>query len=324
MKKLDTQNQPPLEALSLSPISPQTMLPSKSPEYPEKIQPVSVFIIAKNEADRIALTINSVKDLADEIIVVDSGSTDATMDVAKSLGAKVFFNEWNGYGAQKIFAEGKCKNDWLLNLDADEEISNNLRKSMADLFASGAITDNLANGMFAYRLRIKLVGYHQKKPHIFAPVNDPIRLYHKHYAGFRNHPTLDSVVRKNPNNKDNRQNDKINKKHILKLRPVVYHRSFRNLQHIVNKVNNYSDMQAKDLAKKGKYPSITRLLLEPPFAFIKAYFFRRFMFLGFNGLMISYIYVLGRMLRQHKMREILNENQAKKNSSQENQQKKPQ
>ena len=75
---------------------------------------------------------------------------------------------------------------------------------------------------------------------------------------------------------------------------------------------------------KKEIPQHHKASLEPPFAFIKAYFFRRFMFLGFNGLMISYIYVLGRMLRQHKMREILNENQAKKNSSQENQQRNPQ
>ena len=85
--------------------------------------PLSVFIIAVNEADRIALTINSVRDWADEVIVIDSGSTDDTVAVAESHGARVVFNEWNGYGPQKVFGETLCRNDWLLNLDADEEVT---------------------------------------------------------------------------------------------------------------------------------------------------------------------------------------------------------
>ena len=67
--------------------------------------PISVFIIARNEADRIALTIDSVKDWVDEVIVVDSGSDDDTVALSESLGARTVFNEWRGYGPQKVFAE---------------------------------------------------------------------------------------------------------------------------------------------------------------------------------------------------------------------------
>ena len=67
--------------------------------------PVSVFIIARNEADRIPLTIHSVRDWVDEVIVIDSGSEDDTVQVAESLGAQVVFNEWRGYGPQKVFGE---------------------------------------------------------------------------------------------------------------------------------------------------------------------------------------------------------------------------
>ncbi len=68
---------------------------------------ISAFIITKNEASRVAKAINSVKDIAEEIIVVDSGSGDDTVSIAESLGAKVIFNEWPGYVKQKSFAENK-------------------------------------------------------------------------------------------------------------------------------------------------------------------------------------------------------------------------
>jgi glycosyltransferase involved in cell wall biosynthesis len=83
----------------------------------------SCFIIAKNEARRIGEVIASVRDLADEVIVIDSGSTDGTQQIAQDLGARVIFNEWPGFGPQKRFGEDQCRNDWVLNLDGDEVLS---------------------------------------------------------------------------------------------------------------------------------------------------------------------------------------------------------
>ena len=85
--------------------------------------PLSAFIISKNEADRISRPIKSVIDWVDEVIVVDSGSTDDTVAVAERLGARVVHHEWKGYGAQKRHGEDQCRNHWLLNLDADEEVT---------------------------------------------------------------------------------------------------------------------------------------------------------------------------------------------------------
>src|SRR5437764_957280 len=92
--------------------------------------PISAFIIACNEADRIGRAIASVRGWVDEIIVIDSGSSDDTVKVAQSLGARVLTHAWPGYGLQKRFGEEQCKNRWLLNLDADEEVTPELAQEI--------------------------------------------------------------------------------------------------------------------------------------------------------------------------------------------------
>src|SRR5436190_7234924 len=96
--------------------------------------PVSVFIIAKNEADRIARTIRSVISWADEVVVVDSESSDHTVQVALAEGCRVMTQPWLGFGGQKRFAEEQCRNDWLLNLDADEVVTAELEQEIIALF----------------------------------------------------------------------------------------------------------------------------------------------------------------------------------------------
>ena len=90
---------------------------------------ISIAVIAKNEADRISRLLKSAE-FADEVIVVDSGSTDGTQDLCAQLGAKVVFNKWPGYAAQKQFAMEHATSEWILNLDADEEISDSLAEEI--------------------------------------------------------------------------------------------------------------------------------------------------------------------------------------------------
>ena len=90
---------------------------------------ISIAVIAKNEADRIGRLLKSVR-FADEVLVVDSGSTDGTQEVCKKFEAKLVFHEWAGYAAQKQFAMEHTSSEWTLNLDADEEILESLAKEM--------------------------------------------------------------------------------------------------------------------------------------------------------------------------------------------------
>ena len=246
--------------------------------------PISIFIITKNEADRLPQTLESIKGLSDDVVVVDSGSTDNTVAVAESFGARVFANEWRGYGPQKCFAEKQCKHHWLLNLDADEALSPQLMEEIQALFARGEPT------AACYSLDIRMVLPHQNKPRLFAANNRVKRLYDYRCAGFKDSPVHDSVVVRDGTTE--------------MLQHPVYHRSFRGLQHEVEKINHYSTMQAEDMLKRGKRPLAARLIAEPFGAFLKAYFLRRYFAYGVEGFTQSIIYAFARTLRLAKAREL--------------------
>ena len=246
--------------------------------------PISVFIIAQNEADRIGLAIASVKDWVDEVMVVDSGSEDATVALSVALGAQVCFHEWHGYGPQKIYGESICRNGWVMNLDADEEISASLRDEIINLFAHGE------PACTAYRmLRTELYNFHDR-PHPLAPTSDWVRLYRKDKAGYKDSPVHDSVL--------------IREGALGQLKGRMYHRSFRSYRHHVDKVNFNSDAQAKALFDKGRNPSWLVLLLTPPLAFFKSLIFRREIVNGIDGVLISYMFAFQRFIRLAKTREL--------------------
>jgi len=101
---------------------------------------LSVVVIAKNEADRIPRLLKSVG-FADEVVVVDSGSHDGTQNICGRLGARVIFHEWAGYAAQKQFAMGLARTEWILNLDADEWLSDGLADEIQQ--AIGDVSDSV-------------------------------------------------------------------------------------------------------------------------------------------------------------------------------------
>lgn len=252
------------------------------------IEKISVFIITKNEADRIVSIINAVKEIADEILVIDSGSEDDTCKLAVEAGAKVKFNAWKGYGQQKIFGESQCRNKWILNIDADEEVSKELCEEIKDIFSQ-----KLQKNFWGFRVKIVNKFRFEKKPKKLAYFYNQLRLYNKDFAGFKNSSIHDSVELK-----------KDDKTKIGQLKNIIYHQSFRSYTHWIEKINSYSQMQAQDALKKGKCPSILKTFLTPIFAFFKAYFVRRYFIYGFNGLVYSFLFSFSRFAKAIKTREI--------------------
>jgi glycosyltransferase involved in cell wall biosynthesis len=245
------------------------------------LPPLSIFIIALNEADRIGETIAAVRTLSDDIVLVDSGSTDGTQAIAEQHGARVIFNPWPGYGQQKRFAEEHCRHDWLLNLDADEVVPADLAAEIAALFAKGSPPAD------AYKLRIAEIFPGERAPHRFAYALAPVRLYRKSKGRYSPSPVHDRV-------------DLAPDARVARLKGTVHHFSVRSLGEQMEKLNSYSDAQADDLDARGATVSVFRLIVEFPANFIKAYIGRRHALRGVYGFMTAMNYAFYRYLRVAK------------------------
>jgi glycosyltransferase involved in cell wall biosynthesis len=258
---------------------------------------ISAFIIAKNEANRIAKAIHSLKKIVDEIIVIDSGSTDDTVKIAEDIGARVIFNEWPGYVKQKSFGEKLCKHDWILNIDADEELSTELQDEIEFIFRS-----NNQDHYIAYRISVVIMYRNELRPRLLAPSNKVIRLYNRHYSSFSNvtkTTTHDAILFDPGINPAGRVHD---------LNGVAYHFSGTSIEQLVAKANFYSSEQARDLEKLGRTPPKIRVVFEMLSCFLKAFFIRRYFVFGFDGFVDSMIFAFARFIRLAKAREISKNN----------------
>jgi glycosyltransferase involved in cell wall biosynthesis len=246
--------------------------------------PISAFIIALNEADRIGSAIRSVRAWADEVVVVDSGSTDGTQALAEELGARVVFNPWPGYGPQKRFAEDQCQHDWLFNLDADETVTPDLAEEIQALVAQGP-----PKAAF-WRIDIADAWPHEAAPARWAFRYRQIRLYDRREGRFADSTVHDTV--RPPAGAE-----------IRSLNGVMAHRSERSIAAAIAKANAYSDMQVTDMRAKGRQMPRWRLLTEFPLAFLKSYILRRSALYGWWGVVNSTTYAYGRFLRVAKSYE---------------------
>lgn len=251
--------------------------------------PLSVFIIAQDEADRIGDTIRAVRDLTDDLVVVDSGSSDGTQALAEALGARVIFNAWPGYGPQKRFAEDQCRHGWLLNLDADEVVPPALAAEIRALFAAGE------PARAAYRIGIAEIFPGEERPHPWAYTLAPVRLYRKDKGSYAASLVHDRVELA-PGVREGR------------LKGVIHHFSVRSLGDQLDKLNRYSDQQAHDLELRGVSIPTWRLFFEFPANFFKAYIGRRHFVRGVYGFLTAMNYAISRHLRvaKHYERRKLN------------------
>lgn len=247
--------------------------------------PLSAFIIARNEADRISRPIRSVIDWVDEVIVIDSGSTDDTIAVAEKLGARIVHKDWQGYGPQKRCGEDQCRNDWLLNLDADEEVTEDLATEIRAKFSDNSYRD--ADG---WRIMIRDMYAHETEPAPWAYGYNQIRLYDRRKGRFSDSNVHDTVR-------------PVDGATIANLSGIMAHRSIRSLDFQVGKYNRYSGMQVEDMRTRGRKLPRSRLLTEFPVSFFKAYFVRKYRKYGWWGFILSMNYAHARFLRVAKAYE---------------------
>ncbi|MEM6489127.1 MAG: glycosyltransferase family 2 protein [Pseudomonadota bacterium] len=249
--------------------------------------PVSAFIITKDEADRLPTALASLRDLVDEILVVDSHSTDGTVALAEAAGARVVVRDWPGYGAQKIYAEAACRHDWVLNLDADEALTPALADEIRALFADGAPRDA------GFWLRRKMVHFADPGPRRLAPVDLWLRLYDRRRAGFRDSPVHDAVL--------------VREGRTGRLRGLMLHHSFRSFSHFREKLDRYTSAQAADMVARGRVPPAWRAALERVGAFAKGYVAKGWWAFGIDGLRLAAHYAAARHARLVKARALARE-----------------
>ncbi len=224
--------------------------------------PLSVAIITYNEEDIIGRTLESVKDIASEIIVVDSHSTDRTRDIAKSYGAKVYVEDWKGYAEQKNSALKKCTQEWILFLDADEIVSEELKNSIKKELKNPKADGYLINRRTYYMG--KLLKY------TWQP-EWRLRLVKKE-ANPKWKGEIHEVL-------------EIESPKISKLKGDIYHYSYKDLPDHVIKAMEFSKKVA--FQKKTKKVNFLYIFFRPLWAFLKTYIFKKGFMDGYPGLIAS-------------------------------------
>ena len=247
--------------------------------------PVSVYLIALNEEVRIQRAIQSVINWADEVVVVDSGSDDQTIAIAEAAGARVLHRDWNGYGPQKRFAEEQCRNEWILNIDADEEVSEELAQEIQETVAAAA------SDQAAYSVRVTDLLPGETGPCWFAYSYNILRLYNRTLANMSLHPYQDRV--------------EVQQGRTAALKGRIHHRSFISWEATVGKINFYTSQVAQERSASGRAPSMVRLWLEFPATFVKVWIGRRYIFRGTIGLAMSLTVAYLNLLRLLKTDELL-------------------
>ena len=132
---------------------------------------ISAYIVTLNEEKRLEKTLQALKEVADEIFVIDSGSTDNTQKIAEDNGAKFLFHEWKNISAQKHYGQELCHNDWVMSLDADEVLSPELIAEIKEKMKTPTAD--------AYKMKICDMLPGDKKPRLFAKTYNQVRLYNR-------------------------------------------------------------------------------------------------------------------------------------------------
>jgi len=245
---------------------------------------ISVIIITGNEEKNISDCLKSVS-WADEIIVVDSESEDATVQIAKEFTDKVFISKWEGYAKQKTYALSLAYNEWVLSLDADERVT----PALADEILSMEFSNNIFDAYKIHRENYFL----GKKISTCGWQNDyQLRLFRKSKTKLTDRLVHEGFIVDGE---------------ISQLKNAITHYSYLNLKDGFNKINEYSTLEANEKYKRKKVNGFT-IVFFPVLAFLQHYLIRKGFMDGKHGLMISLMHAMTKLQVQMKMWEIKNKN----------------
>jgi glycosyltransferase involved in cell wall biosynthesis len=233
---------------------------------------LSVVIITFNEEKNIFRTLESVKPFADEIVVVDSMSTDQTVGICTDFGCKVYQREFDGYGAQKQFATDQASNNWVLSVDADEVVTKELQKEIIGLFTRPGQADFVPDNV-AYRIPRSLHFMGCILKHGGAGKELILRLFDRTKGRFTKVAVHEEIEVQGP---------------VGQLKGSLVHFSYRDISHHIEKTNTYTSLAAADYVKHGRSFSKIWVALKFPTSFFTFYILKGGFLDGYPGFMWSF------------------------------------
>jgi glycosyltransferase involved in cell wall biosynthesis len=241
---------------------------------------ISVAIIAKDEERNIERCLRSVQ-WADEVLVVDTGSTDKTIEICRTLGCRVLISEWLGFGKTKQHAVNAASFDWILSLDADEEVSVELREQIRNVLDS----DLPYRG---YRLRWK--SFYLGAPIRFSGWNPEyhLRMFDRRYGNFNDHPIHESVEVTGE---------------IGHIHADILHHSYPTVQSHITKLNRYTELGAEALRTSGRSATLLRAIASGTGRFLRMYILQLGFLDGKAGLVLAINSAFGVYLKYLKLWE---------------------
>jgi glycosyltransferase involved in cell wall biosynthesis len=247
----------------------------------EKV-PLAVAIITKNEEENILSCLQSIS-FAGQIVIVDSGSTDKTLEIAAEFGCEIYSEEWLGFGPQKQLAIEKCRYPWILVLDADERIP----PDMADIIKKIVTDSNVKEAGFSFLRKNYFQGRWIK--HAGWWPDRIIRLFRKEAGRMTTAIVHESVEVQGT---------------VGALDVPIEHFTESSLSKIIQKIDKYSTLGAEAAFKEGKKSSTGSAFLRAFFTFVQDYFFRLGFFDGMPGLTLAVTDSINKFFKYAKLSEL--------------------
>lgn len=236
------------------------------------MEKISVCIICFNEERNIRQCLESVKWVKDnggEIVVVDSFSTDKTLEIARQYTDKIFQNKWPGFVNQKNYAVSLAQNEWILSIDADEVISNKLRDEIIAEWDKGSYENTDAYWMKRHTFYLgRWINHGGWYP------DCKIRLFRKNKAKWGGLGLHERIIMKQGSTTRKLNND-------------IAHYTYKNLSHQIRTIDKFSDISSETLVNEGETFCLHSLLFRPPVKFIETYLIKLGFLDGLPGLIIS-------------------------------------
>ena len=242
---------------------------------------LSVTVIALNQEANIGECLESVS-FADDIVVVDTGSTDLTVEVARTYTDRVLTTSWQGFGRTKNFALDQARNEWVFSLDTDERVPPALKDEIQAVVK--------ANGPLAgYRVPRKNYFCGRWIRHLGWYPDYTLRLFRRDQGRFRDQEVHEAVLVAGP---------------VGNLKTPLEHYSYRSVSEYVTRMDRYARLAAVELAKRGRRPFPGELVLRPFFTFLHLYVIRQGFLEGTPGYTLAVLMSMYKFLKYYYLREL--------------------